>query len=159
METKDVLLNRLDETVTHLIEVCSTVPDPGAEVYEGWAAKDILGHVTFWHESFARNVDDLVHDRQPTPLKGRLSDLNQRGVAELRPCSLEEVIGRLEAAQRIIHANILNPKLSLIPYRKGSRDYTPEEHLGIVADHIGAHVKAIQGKGRKKHSSSKARSQ
>ena len=159
METKEVLLKRLDETVTHLIEVCRTVPDPAAEVYDGWAAKDILGHVTFWHESFARNVDDLVHDRQPTPLKGKLSDLNQLGVAEMRLCSLEEVIGRLEAAQRIIHANILNPKLSLIPYRKSSRDYSPEEHLGIVADHIGEHVKAIQGKGQKKRSSSKARSQ
>src|SRR5512137_2418614 len=152
METKEVMLKRLDETVTHLIEVCRTVPDPAAEVYEGWAAKDILGHVTFWHESFARNVDDLAHDRKPTPLKGKLSDLNQQGVAELRPGSLEEVIGRLEAAQRIIHANILNPKLILIPYRKGSRDYTSEEHLGIVADHIGVHVKAIQGKGQKKRS-------
>jgi hypothetical protein len=159
METKEALLNRLDETVTHLIEVCRTVPDPDAAVYEGWAAKDILGHVTFWHESFARNVDDLVHDRKPTPLKGKLRDLNQQGVTELRLCSLEEVIDRLEAAQRIIHANILNPKLILIPYREGSRDYTPEEHLGIVADHIGEHLRAIQGKGQKKRSSSRARSQ
>ncbi len=102
---------------------------------------------------------DLVHDRKPTPLKGKLSDLNQQGVAELRPCSLEDVIGRLEAAQRIIHANILNPKLILIPYRKGSRDYTPEEHLSIVADHIAEHVKAIQGKGQKRRPSSRARSQ
>ena len=92
-------------------------------------------------------MNDLVHDRTPTPVKGKLSDLNQQGVDELRPCSLEEVIGRLEAAQRVIHANILDPKLIVIPYRKGSRDYTPEEHLNIVADHIGAHLKAIRDKG------------
>ena len=145
MDTKTVLRARLKKIVKELIATCRQLPDPDATVYEGWSAKDIVGHVTFWHESFARNVDDLTHDRQPTPLKGKLSDLNQQGVEEMRPCSLEEVIGRLEAAQRIIHGNILNPKLILIPYRKGSRDYTPEEHLSIVADHIGAHLKAIQG--------------
>jgi len=153
METKEDLLGRLSKVVEELIAVCRQLPDPEAEpsapVYEGWAAKDILGHVTFWHESFARNVDDLAHDRKPTPLKGKLGDLNQQGVEAMRPCSLEEIIGRLEAAQRIIHANILNPRLILIPYRKGSRDYTPEEHLKIVIDHITAHVKAIRGKGQK----------
>ena len=157
METKEAVLDRLSRTLAELIAVCRQLPDPDTVVYEGWSAKDILGHVTFWHESFARNVDDLVHDRKPTPLKGKLGDLNQQGVAELRPCSVEEVIGRLVAAQRIIHANILNPKLSLIPYRKGSRDYTPEEHLGIVVDHIGEHVQAIQGKGQKRHASPRSK--
>src|SRR5512137_3035385 len=104
METKEALLDRLTKTVAVLIAVCRQLPDPDAAVYEGWTAKDVLGHVTFWHESFARNVGDLVHDRKPTPLKGKLGDLNQQGVDVLRPCSLEEVIGRLEAAQRIIHA-------------------------------------------------------
>ena len=148
METKEALLDRLSKVVEELIAICRQLPDPAAAIYEGWSAKDILGHVTFWHESFARNVADLVHDRKPTPLKGKLSDLNQQGVDEMRPCSLEEVIGRLKAAQRIIYRHILNPKLSLIPYRKGSRDYAPEEHLSVVADHIGAHLKAIQGKGQ-----------
>jgi hypothetical protein len=157
METKADLLHRLDETVARLIEVCRAVPDLDAAVYEGWSAKDILGHLTFWHESFARNVADLVHDRKPTPLKGKLSDLNQQGVDEMRPRSLAEVIGRLQAAQRIIHRHILDPKLTLIPYRKGSRDYTPEEYLGVVADHIQAHVKAIQSKGPQSRSSHRSK--
>ena len=144
METKEVLRERLSKIVKELITVCRSLPDPDAAIYEGWSAKDVLGHVTFWHESFARNVADLVHDRPPTPLKGKLSDLNHQGVAEMQSCSLAEVIGRLQAAQRIIQRNILHPKLTLIPYRKGSRDYTPEEHLNIVIDHINAHEKAIQ---------------
>lgn len=158
MATKAELLDRLSQTVEELIAVCRQLPDVEAAVYDGWAAKDVLGHVTFWHESFARNVDDLAHDRKPTPLKGKLGDLNQQGVDELRPLSLDEVIGRLEAAQRVIAANILSSKLILIPYRKGSRDYTPDEHLDIVADHIQAHLTAIQGKGRKRRLSSHARS-
>jgi len=144
MTTKEVLRERLNEIVKELIATCRALPDPDAPIYEGWSAKDVLGHVTFWHESFARNVADLVHDRPPTPLQGKLSDLNQQGVAELRPCSLAEVIGLLQAAQRSIQRNILNPKLILIPYRKGSRAYTPDEHLSIVIDHINAHLKAIR---------------
>lgn len=158
METKASLLDELNQAVGQLIAICRQLPNLDAAVYAGWTAKDTLGHVTFWHESFARNVSDLAHDRQPAPLKGKLSDLNQQGVEEMRPCSLEEVIGRLETAQCIIRANILNPKLILIPYRKGSRDYMPEEHLGIVVDHIRAHVKAIQGRGSKKRSPSRPRS-
>ncbi|CAG0930139.1 hypothetical protein TFLX_01616 [Thermoflexales bacterium] len=73
METKEALRKRLNKTVAELIAVCRQLPDPDAVVYEGWTAKDILGHVTFWHESFARNVADLVHDGQPQPLKGQLA--------------------------------------------------------------------------------------
>jgi hypothetical protein len=144
METKAELRDRLSKTVKELITLCRQLPDPDAAIYEGWSAKDILGHLTFWHESFARNVDDLAHERKPTPLKGNLGDLNQRGVAEMRPRSLEEVIERLQAVQRVIHANILNPRLTMIPYRKGSRDRTPEEHLEITGKHIQHHLKSIQ---------------
>ncbi len=144
METREDPLHRLNDTVTQLIDMCRTVAKPETPVYEGWSIKDILGHLTFWHESFARNVADLAHDGRPTPLTGRLSDLNQQGVAAMRQCTLEEVVGRLEAAHRIIQANILSPKLILIPYRKGSRDYSPEEHLKIVADHVQQHLKGIR---------------
>lgn len=144
METKEDLLDQLNETVAQLLATCRHVPDPDAVVYEGWSVKDILGHLTFWHESFARNVADLAHDRKPTPLKGKLGDLNQQGVEAMRLCPLEEVIRRLKSAHRIIQMNILNPQLTLIPYRKGSRDYTPEEHLKIVADHMRHHLKGIR---------------
>jgi hypothetical protein len=76
-------------------------------------------------------------------VKGTLADLNQRGVDELRACTLNEVSARLAAAHRVIQANILNPKLTLIPYRKGSREYSPEEHLDMVNKHIEQHLKGI----------------
>jgi hypothetical protein len=46
-----------------------------------------------------------------------------------------------EAAHVIVRVNILNPALKLIPYKKRSRDYTPEEHLDIVCEHIRTHLK------------------
>jgi hypothetical protein len=144
METREVLLERLNDTLTQLLGVVRTLPNPDRVVSDDWTIKDMLSHVTFWHESFARNVADLANGRKPTPLKGKLADLNQRGVDELRGCTLSEVITRLEAAHGLIQTNILNPAISMIPYRKGSRDYSPEEHLDIVTKHIEQHLKGIQ---------------
>ena len=121
-----------------------TLPDPASPVYELWSAKDVLAHLTFWHESFARNVDDLAHGRQPSPLKGRLRDLNQVGVDEMAHLTLVEVLARFDAAHAILQANILSPALTLIPYRKGSRAYTVQEHLNIVNDHINQHLRDVR---------------
>ena len=144
METREALLQHLNETISQLLDVYQNVANPDMVVCEDWTAKDILGHITFWHESFARNVSDLVNDIKPTPLKGRFIDLNQRGVEEMRPYPLAEVLERLAIAHRTIQDNILNPKLSAIPYRKGSRDYTPEEHLDIVRGHIREHLRGLK---------------
>ena len=144
METREVLLDHLTATLAQLLDVVRALPNPDRIVSDDWTIKDMLSHVTFWHESFARNVADLANGRKPTPLKGKLGDLNQRGVEESRACTLTEIIARFEAAHEVIRANILNPALTLIPYRKGSRDYSPEEHLDIVTKHLEQHVKGLR---------------
>jgi trehalose utilization protein len=101
-------------------------------------------HIVFWHESFARNVRDIVNDIKPTPLNGKYSDLNQRCFDEMRTKTVEALTKRLEAAHRVIQENILNPKLVLIPYKQGSRDYTPDEHLDIVNKHVKEHLSGMR---------------
>jgi hypothetical protein len=144
METRQTLLGRLNNTVAQLLDVYQTLPNPNAMVYELWSAKDVLAHLTFWHESFARNVDDLVSGRKPSPLKGRLRDLNQAGVDALSHLSLAEVLERFGAAHAILQSNILNPALTLIRYRRGSREYTAEEHLDLVNDHVNFHLRDVR---------------
>ena len=139
-ETRSSLLEQLDRLVEKLLDLYRTMPDPDIMVYELWTAQDVLAHLTFWHESFARNVSDLANGRPPAPLKGKLGDLNQAGVDAMKDCSLDTVLARFEAAHRVIQTTILNPTLGMIPYRKGSRDYTPDEHLEIVRDHIAKHL-------------------
>ncbi len=143
METREELLQQVNLTIGSLVGILLNMERPEREVYEGWTAKDILGHITFWHESFARNLHDVAWWNKPSPLKGRYVDLNQQGVDEMRGYPMEEVIRRLETAQSVIRENILRPEVRMIPYRKGSRDYTPEEHLDIVNKHIQEHLKVI----------------
>jgi hypothetical protein len=140
MESREKFLQTLNETIEQLLAFYHNIPDPNINVYELWSAKDVLAHLTFWHENFARNVNDLVNGRNPKVLKGRFIDLNQSGVDTIRPETLVTVMGRFQSAHLIILKNILNPALVSIPYKRGSRDYTPEEHLDIVAAHINKHL-------------------
>lgn len=143
METRCVLLERLNDTIAYLCDVYRTLPDVNVMVYEVWSAKDIFAHLLFWHESFARNVHYLARATVPVPLKGRLRDLNQAGVDSMRSESLEALMERLVTAQQTIASSILAPEIVIIPYRKGSRDYTPEEHLQVVIDHIHKHLRDV----------------
>jgi len=134
---------RLDAVIEQLLGVFSAIPSPDEAVDDHWTARDVIGHLAFWHESFARNVDDLANGRVPTPLRGRMADLNDQGVAEMRALPVEEVVRRLLAAQATIRAGIAAPCLGLIPYRIGSRPYTPDEHLDLVRDHVVTHLRRL----------------
>ncbi|UTW62441.1 hypothetical protein KFE98_20950 [bacterium SCSIO 12741] len=109
-----------------------------------WSAKDILGHITFWHESFARNISALGKGQKPLPLQGKLSEVNARSVEETEPFSHVELINRLKTAQQTIEEHIGNESIGMIPYKKGSRDYSRLEHLEIVAHHIQKHLKGLR---------------
>lgn len=115
-------------------------------IYEYWNAKDVLGHITFWHESFARNISDLGKNIKPSPLKGKLSEVNKQSVEATKNESVENLIKRLKEAQNTIEEYVFLDKVNLIPYKKGSRDYSKLEHLEVVSNHIHKHLKDISKK-------------
>ncbi|HPH94836.1 MAG TPA: maleylpyruvate isomerase N-terminal domain-containing protein [Anaerolineaceae bacterium] len=140
----ETTLQSFNTAASRLANLFNSLPDPDLQVYEFWTARDLLMHLTFWHESFARNVSDLAAGRKPHPLRGRLSDLNQQGVESMRNLPPEAVLARFQSAHALIQQNILNPALTLIPYKVGSRGYTPQEHLDIVQAHITQHTCDIE---------------
>ena len=111
LERRENLLRQMDETIGRLLATYRGIKIPESIVFGEWTAKDFLGHIVFWHESFARNVCDIASGVKPRPLKGKLSDLNQQGVEEMRLHSIETLISRLEAAHRNIQKNILTKNL------------------------------------------------
>lgn len=144
LELRTALLAELEAAVERLLAAAVANPSADLLVTDSWSVRDVVGHIGFWHESFARNVDDLVHGRRPTPPRGRLADLNERGAAEARALPLDTIVHRLLAAQVTIRASIMSPALGLVPYRVGSRPYTPNEHLEVVRDHITAHARGLE---------------
>ncbi|MFC1640885.1 DUF1801 domain-containing protein [Patescibacteria group bacterium] len=109
-----------------------------------WSAKDNLAHIVFWHESFARNVSDLVVGREPKPVEGALWEANERGVKVNKKHKVPALLKRLEKAQVVIERNISNKKIKMIPYRKGTHDYSPVEHLDVVHDHVRGHIDGVK---------------
>lgn len=144
MHTRQHSLHQLTQQVDAFISCVRAVDVETLQVYSLWTAKDVLCHITFWHESFARNLRAVALHERPAPLKGTLATLNQQGVDELRARSVEELVGRLRAAHACIRSTILDTTLGLIPYRRGSRPYTPDEHLVVVRAHIQRHTADIQ---------------
>ena len=138
------MLNTLDSLVTEFINSYQELKTPGVPAQDKWSASQIMTHVTFWHESFARNVHDLVNDRKPTPLKGKYSDLTRICFETLGVLDEGVVLERLLIAQETIKGDILDERLDMIPYKVGSRDYSPEEHLDIVAKHIQSHLNDLK---------------
>lgn len=134
-------LKLLQHQVSKFITFYKQDVDFNKKVYPLWSAKDVLGHITFWHESFARNLLDLAEGRKPNPLKGKLSEVNNLSVSSTKTSTIQELLDRLATAQKIIDSHILNDAILEIPYKKGSRNYTRLEHLEVVERHISKRLK------------------
>jgi hypothetical protein len=148
---REALLLQLDEAVELLISAVTRTEHPESLRVDDWSAKDTLGHIAFWHESFARNVSALASGREPVVLEGTYPRLNQQGVEASRGMTVGTIAGRIRRAQATIHRCIINlAPDTAIPYRKGSRDYTPDEHLVMVRGHIIAHMHRVERAGRRR---------
>lgn len=69
MSDERELLHRLNQTIAQVIEFYTRAADLTVMVNAVWTARDVLAHVLFWHESFARNVSALAHGMKPTPVR------------------------------------------------------------------------------------------
>ena len=150
MTAKEKQIKSNVERLRNAVEAFSNLFEQGLDyntmVYEFWNAKDILGHITFWHESFARNISDLGKGIKPSPIKGKLSEVNKQSVETTKNESIKKLIKRLKDAQDTIEEFIFMDKIDLIPYKKGSRDYSRSEHLEVVSNHIHKHLEDISNK-------------
>jgi hypothetical protein len=150
-DARQELLEQLEEAVQCIIETVKKSPNPESLQVDDWSAKDTLGHIAFWHESFARNVSAMAEGRQPHVLDGKYPDLNRQGVERSRSMSVGQIAGRIRRAQAVIRQCVARmPDDMMIPYRKGSREYSPDEHLKIVRDHIVAHLHRIEKASRRR---------
>jgi len=134
----------MDKAVGELLEFYAVPRDYSEIVYTDWSAQDVLGHLVMWHESFARNLDDLRHQRVPRPLRGTLGQLNEAGVAASRGFTVAELTARMRQAHAVILEGVTDESVALIPYRRGARDYSRYEHLEVVWRHVRHHLDDVR---------------
>ncbi|NJP03708.1 hypothetical protein HC823_00240 [Candidatus Gracilibacteria bacterium] len=135
----EILLDREKQQVEEFIRLFS-VKGVDYEIIsdkeENWTAKEILAHIVFWHESFARNISDMGEKREPKPLRGSMTEAIYGGIRENRSFPISTLLRRLRKAQKLIEKYIYDSSIHLIPYKQGSRPYSRAEHLDVVAHHI-----------------------
>ncbi|MBL6445318.1 hypothetical protein JMN32_03300 [Fulvivirga sp. 29W222] len=139
-------LELLQSKVEAVADIFNSSLDFDQMVYPLWSAKDVLGHLVFWHESFARNLKDVSAKRKPDLLKGSLAEVNRQSVDLNRTVSVQNLLERLRGAQKTICNHIFDSSVTLIPYKKGSRSYSRLEHLEVVINHLSKHVKDLNQK-------------
>jgi hypothetical protein len=141
--TFDEILALEQNIVNDVIRFFNQNNDFSKTIYTDWTAKDVLAHINTWHESFAKNVFDIVNENKLTPLKGKIAEINEHGVKKYKNDTIDELINKLKYSQEIINKNIKMEIVKEIPYKKGSRNYTPKEHLDVVYEHIKGHLNDI----------------
>ena len=110
------------------------------QVYkEGWTKRDIVAHVAFWHEYYASVIEALVTHKKPELLRGKYTDINQQGVDTYGEYSLDTLLEKISTAQDYIVDHIEEVE-GKIPYKVGSRDYTPQGYIESIAAHLRSHV-------------------
>lgn len=145
----EISLKKLQSKVVELCEFFVQDDDFETMIYEFWNARQVLAHLVFWHESFARNISDIGNGKKTLPLKGSLAEVNQRSVSSAIHFSIPELIQKLSAAQQTIEQHIFNENISMIPYKQGSRPYSRKEHLEVVSDHLKKHLKDLRNRMKK----------
>jgi hypothetical protein len=146
--TFDEQLTEETQAVSEFLAFYSVGRDLSRIIYSDWTARDVLSHVASWHMSFARNLLDAVNHIKPSPFKGSLTEVNEREVKSLSQFSVVNLIQKIKHAQEQIEQNIGNQGIIGIAYKKGSRDYSPIEHLEVVRRHIRSHLADLEGKYR-----------
>lgn len=113
------------------------------QVYPLWRVQDLLSHMVFWQEAFARNVKAMALDQPLQPLRGSMKELNEESV--LGDGSIDELLERLYRAQQDIEKYTVKlPLDAQIPYRKNAQKYTPIRHVAVAAEHFTYHTKHIK---------------
>ena len=108
-----------------------------------WTVKEVLCHIVFWHENYAANYNALANNLQPPLLDGPGYKLNVDGAASLRKYPLEELTQRLQKAQNILYACIVEKGVPQMTYKKGGHIYKTSEFLDVIARHIATHTKHV----------------
>ena len=143
-QSRKHLLAALSKVVTSIIKDFKSFSTYTFKIDSVRTAKDVLEHIVFWHESFSRNTRDVAQKKQPKPLKGSYAKLAEQSQKEMSHESVANLLLRLTKAQESIEKNILNTQIVSIPYRVGSRAYTPEEHLDVVQQHLLGHLNEVK---------------
>ena len=111
---------------------------------DSWTVKDVLCHITFWHQYYARQYADLATRKKPFIFTSKGgSKRNQEGVNSLRHLSKKALLKLLNKSNKSLYNSIVIKKISGMDYTD-KKHYKSEEFLDVVIGHIKRHTVQVR---------------
>ena len=135
--------SRLDEAIASFVEFIHSLPADALALSktDRWGPREVLIHLVFWHEQYARIGEDMAAKRQPVMLRGTFKELNRTAVAENNSVPVETLIERWDSAhKRFVHvAKMRNAHHLKFSLREKSKQWPMADIIRLAAGHIQNH--------------------
>jgi DinB family protein len=141
---------RLHETVHAFAAFMLALP-PSSVRPQSWGPREVLAHITFWHERYVRIIDGQLTGHAPPALEGVFYALNARAVQSMADESVAAMARRLITAQALIErlAPAARRRRLRIAIKTGAMSRTVDDLLTRVEAHIRGHHTDLRRRLRK----------
>lgn len=143
MEKLKKFLSLFEPAVKEFVDTAKHIDSRFVVYKEGLTKKDIVAHVTMWHEYYARVLTALVSNMPPKLYRESTTLINKIWLEKYKELSLDTLILKLEEANNTFLKNIVKIK-GIIPYSENGRRYVPWQYVSAITSHIKGHTKDLK---------------
>ena len=146
-------IERLDATVDEVARVLPALPPP-AVPNTGWGAHEVLSHVVFWHETYARILEAMTEGREPVVLEGVFPEFNRIAVERFRAAPDALLVERLRHANAVVVAALAAlPPHARIRIKSGANPRGPVQFADRIEAHLRGHLEDLRHLSRARRAS------
>jgi len=133
-------LARLAATVESFCQMIGQLP-ARALLEKPWGPRQVLCHLVFWHETYARQIEARLAGHGWLLPEGTFIELNAQAVASLAAVGVPTLLARFRAANTRLGRLALEPKAAnvQVQLKQGSKSWPLDEFLVMVEAHIRRH--------------------
>jgi uncharacterized protein DUF1706 len=139
---------QLTSAVDAFLEYFSTLPQQRLRSSTGtsWGPREVLIHLVFWHEQYARITESITRGQTPTLLQGTFKEWNAKATQLERRTTVDELLGRFKAANSrlIAIAEHRNARALSFCFREGSKSWLYDDALVAISRHIRGHIEKLR---------------
>ena len=141
-------IGRLSSAVSSFMEFIHSLPAAKLEpaTSETWGPREVLIHLVFWHEQYARIASDILGGKKREMLRGTFKQINAAAVSQNATATLADLLGRWGVAHEELFRisrwrQATRLKFSL---REGSKEWPFLVLMRLAAGHILRHEEKLR---------------
>lgn len=140
------LLREIDADLEGIVRWFDTVLYPESVPVGEWHAKDVLGHLVYWHRSSANAVTSVAEGQGPTTQTDTVDALNAQVRLATRSIQVRELTVALSLSHRKLSAAArrVNAPEAVVRVRLDGSERRLAELLRVTRDHLRQHLAELR---------------